>query len=84
MNEEKKQCGPEDEATVYDRVVLAAQEARRLNRLRFLRGMEGDAKVTTEALRAVMGDEVEWVRDGRVEPLNVEVPFTDEENSFAD
>jgi len=86
--DERKIEETREETTLYDKVMVAALEARRLNRRRFLSGMEGDAKVTTEALRRADGGDVGWTRDPQPEPAPEAEPAgesaTDEEHSFAD
>ena len=87
MSEERKKDGFWDQETLYETVMVAALEARRLNRRRFLSGMEGDAKVTTEAIRRAREGEVEWTREDRPappEPGEKAESATDEEHSFAD
>lgn len=88
MQDERNNGEKGEETTLYDKVMVAALEARRLNRRRFLSGMEGDAKVTTEAIRRAQGGDVGWTRDPRPEPAPEAEPAeesaTDEEHSFAD
>ena len=47
--------------TTYEKIVVAAREARRLNGIRIRSGFgAGDAKVTIEALARTEAGEVEW------------------------
>lgn len=61
MSEEKIRTDEEAKGTVYERIVVAAREARRLNAVRLRGGMvDTDAKVTNEALRRTADGDVDW------------------------
>jgi hypothetical protein len=53
--------GESKQGTAYEKIVIAAREARRLNEMRIRGGVgAGDAKVTIEALGRTERGEVEW------------------------
>jgi len=50
----------ETQETTYTRIVVAAKEARRMNAERLGRGLAGDKRVTSEAIRRAFSGEVEF------------------------
>lgn len=46
--------------TTYVRIVVAAKEARRMNAERLGRGLAGDKRVTSEAIRRAFSGEVDF------------------------
>lgn len=61
MIEDRIRTSDRTKGNVYERIVAAAREARRLNAVRLRGGMmDTDTKVTNEALRRTADGEVEW------------------------
>ncbi|MFH1279558.1 MAG: hypothetical protein ABIK65_14410 [Candidatus Eisenbacteria bacterium] len=61
MSEEKIRTDDGMNGTVYERIVVAAREARRLNTIRLRGGMvDTEKKVTNEALRRAAEGKVDW------------------------
>jgi hypothetical protein len=63
---------PKTPKSMYEHVMLAAKEARRLNEKYTRRGLTPPKKVTTEAIDRVGGGEVEYEYDAEKPKTNAE------------